>query len=385
MRRLLPLLLLIACDDPPPPPSPAPVAAPLPRVALAAPRPIASSAAFDLVMGASGPILLYGPPSSEGGGLRGVRLEGRGGAVGSERVLIPSGSGSALFPEVVELAAATNGGRIRVGYVLRDQLAFTAHTLLADDDAATVGDVSSLGSVARPGSAIDQAGQGVTRRGSIEAAARGEGVELLYRGEDGPCAEGQTTRCARFGFHHLGEDPERRGLGYALPDVCARPVVGFAESDSVRYQALCAIEDGAPRTTVFAIQFEPRYAHAEPILAGCQPRGLSVVPSGVVVRGDCDGISRVVRVAEAGRSVTEGTASVRCVDARPVVDFPGGSAPLDSPRDRIEALLPETVCGANARAVWTGQSVLIAEPIGAEVSLRRFECSGGSFARTDHV
>ncbi len=274
---------------------------------------------------------------------------------------------------------------MRVGYVLRDQLSFTANTLLADDDAATVGDVSSLGSVARPGSAIDQGGQPPTRRGSIEAAARGEGVELLYRGDDGPCAEGQTARCARIGFHRLGEEPERQGLGYALPDVCARPVVGFAESDSVRYQALCAIEDGVPRTTVFAIQFEPRYAHAEPILAGCQPRGLSVVPSGVVVRGDCEGVSRVVRVADAGRSVAEGTTSIRCVEGRPVIDFPGGSTPLDSPRDRIEALLPEAVCGAHARAVWTGQSVLVAEPIGAEVSLRRYECSRGTFARTDHV
>ena len=37
-----------------------------------------------------------------------------------------------------------------------------------------------------------------------------------------------------------------------------------------------------------------------------------------------------------------------------------------------------------SRAVWTGEAVLIATPLGREVALRRYECGRGGFHRTDH-
>lgn len=396
----LSLALIAACGEsepPPPPPLPPPVV--VRRVTVAAPRPLASPAAFDLVLASAGPLFLFAPPSSRGGGLRAQQVDEYGGAVGEERVLVASGSGAELLPELAEVEAATNAGRLRVGYVLRDQLEFTMHSLSLDDSAEVAGEPVDLGASERPGSQVDEEGQPAVQRGALAASARGSGLELLFRRGDGPCAgqvdDGSSqpetappgSRCARFAVSRPDSPTTRRGGGYSLPGVCGRALVGFSEVGGVMYQALCSVDESTPATTVFSIQFEPRYAHAERVLAGCEPTAMSSLEDGVLVRASCGNeTERGAYVAQAGRERAEGEISAQCNDAdRIVVTHPGGTLELSEPRDRVEAFLPLSMVGANARAVWTGASLLVAEPLGREVALRRYECLHGTLRRNDHV
>ena len=56
---------------------------------------------------------------------------------------------------------------------------------------------------------------------------------------------------------------------------------------------------------------------------------------------------------------------------------------LTASQSRLEAWLPENVAPPGSRAVWTGESLLIAAPQSGEVSLRRYECVDGDLTRTD--
>jgi hypothetical protein len=56
---------------------------------------------------------------------------------------------------------------------------------------------------------------------------------------------------------------------------------------------------------------------------------------------------------------------------------------MGEPVSRIEALLPTSVARAPARAVWTGQALLVAGAAGDAVILRRYACVDGRFVRTD--
>ncbi len=79
---------------------------------------------------------------------------------------------------------------------------------------------------------------------------------------------------------------------------------------------------------------------------------------------------------------------MQCDAGRPVLTFRGASfdeaalerqsgsvsMSLAESIGRIEALLPESIAPPGSRAVWTGESVLVATVVGRDVSVRRFQC-----------
>ena len=211
------------------------------------------------------------------------------------------------------------------------------------------------------------------------------GFALFHRREDGPCEEGGSSLCARFGVHHAGSTPERQGGGLAIPTPCHAPIVGFASTGGLWYQAVCALEGGAPRSTVFGLQFDPQYAHAEHVLAGCAPRAMAQINDGVLLASDCEGGTGAY-IEDAGRTVIAlpGAPQLECTDEGVEWRWGSMSQPLRAPRAQIEGMLPTVILSRHARAVWTGESLLIAEALGDELSLRRFECDDGRFRRTDH-
>ena len=90
------VVALLGCADPPPPPAPPP---PLPPLApILAPRPIATSAAVDLVASGDSVYLAWGVPANDGGGVRLMELGPRGAPRGTERSKRP--------PVVLETANA---------------------------------------------------------------------------------------------------------------------------------------------------------------------------------------------------------------------------------------------------------------------------------------
>lgn len=378
-HRVLPWCLLIAVigcgDDPEPLRLPEPPPPPV-RIAVAAPRLVAGPGSFDLTIGDEGPLLVFGPPSSQGGGLRALSLGPQGEAVGPERVLLGGGSVARdLAPQADEIAALAHGGRLRVAWVERDQLLFNVRSMLLDAQATSPGEPTLVDSTTRTH----------TGRGSLALAVHEGGFALFHRREDGPCEDGGSTRCARFGVHHTGSTSGRRGGGLAIPTPCHAPVVGFASTGDTWYQAVCSIEEGAPRTTVFGLQFDPQYAHAEHILSGCPPRTMSQVLDGVLIGSECES-GKGAYVANAGREVVElsGTPRLECTDEGVAWRWGTIGQPVRAPRAQVEGMLPHMILSEHARAVWTGESLVVAEALGDELSIRRFECDDGRFRRTDH-
>ncbi|MEM6954552.1 MAG: hypothetical protein AAF645_02655 [Myxococcota bacterium] len=367
----LAVLLFAGCEDEPrgpvlPPPPP-----PAPRVAVAAPRPIASAGSVDLVATPEHAWLIFGPPSADGGGIRALRLSPLGEAEGTELTLTPNFTG--LAPQAEEVVAAADGGRMRVAWLERNQLAFSIRSLVTSAETPAAADASTLETASR-----DQAGRGFL------AMRSGNGVfDLLHRRSDGPCHDGGRDRCARFASHRApNQETSRRGGGMSIPVPCAAPIVGFETAGGVWYEALCSREGDQTKTTVFAFQFEPQYAHAAPVLEGCTPYAMTTLGDGVLVRADCG----AVYVSDAGRLVErwEGAPIWSCESGQPTFVWGSQRLTLAAPRDGLEALLPEGFIEPSARAIWSGQAVLAAQRIGDELAVRRFECDQGEFRRTDH-
>jgi hypothetical protein len=126
---------------------------------------------------------------------------------------------------------------------------------------------------------------------------------------------------------------------------------------------------------------EPSYARADKVLEGCTLIGMTRIdPQALLLIGDCGPVRRAVRL---GLSMTPPAElvlqepSVRCTPDGPIVSGSGWSLPLDGPRDRLEAILPPALSPDGARAVFTGQALLVAEPTATGLQLRTHTCSDG--------
>jgi hypothetical protein len=156
--------------------------------------------------------------------------------------------------------------------------------------------------------------------------------------------------------------------------------VSFAVSSGRWYYGVCSRSTGKPVTTLFSIQSEPAYARADRILEGCLPLGATAVDGDLVVIGDCAGTRRGVRVRGGNAKLEEvrvDRIDAVCQDGKPRLRQLGAGGlnlTLDERRDRVEAFLPEAFAPAQARAVWTGQTLLVASPSGASVTLKGYRC-----------
>jgi len=385
------LLLVLAlcaceCEDEPPPVEPAP-APPPPRAQIAAPRAVATSAAFDLIPSGDGALLFFGPPAEDGGGIRVLSLGPLGEVEAAEDVLwtVPT-TESHVAPYAVEVAAAGGGGRVGVAWVARHGRVLHVHTSHGAPGAH--GPATDLGPMEDP--------PRVTR-GHVALAGAPDGtITLIHRRTRGPCSEGGGADCSRLAVRRLGDDRAsiRSGMPLVIPRVCDQPVPGYVWADGTWYYALCAETDGVPETTLYAIRYEPQYAQADRALRGCEPLGLGRVGTGATLMlGRCDeGRIDGVRLAEMGTersSLTSVVRRIECAEGRPRIVIDAGSTrlevPLSEAAPNLAALLPEQMAPQNARAIWTGQALLVAAPIGGEVSLRRFQCEDGGVLRTDRM
>jgi len=390
MRRWLAtglVLLAFGCDDEEPrstplaPEAPAtPPEPPAPRPQLAAPKMSAGPGAFDLVVAGDSVLWVIGQPGRSGGGIEIGTLNALGEATGAWRTAVPGQSGTGLAPTSVEIDAALVQDRLGIGWVEQQGLQLRTRAVLGDADGQTLGTPRNLSE--RPHD--PRSGP----RGSVALVGHGTGITVLHRTADGPCDSVGRGPCARFGRAQLGEGSPARGDGYSLPEPCPLSLVGATVAADIRYHALCAIENGAPRTMLFAIQFEPRYAHAEPLLEGCRPVGLTPFGDGVAIMGDCGDEAAPERrgwlASEAARTVASlGSPEPRCEDGRVHLRLGEQEVTLGAPRDGLEALLPAAMAGSADRAVWTGEAILVATQLGRESALRRYACDRGVFRRTD--
>lgn len=374
---ILLLLALVGCEDeePPPAPTPEPEApiAPTRRRPLPAHRQVSARGAFDLVATDSGAMLVYGQPVTSGGLVRALPLTRAGEVAGEERVV---GAPQTASVDVVEVSAASGSGRVAIVWVWRAPARRQAVVSMGDDGARAFSPVELL---------AEMRDEGAGTRGRVAAAGSPSGeLAVAYRIGEVPCEEGSSARCQGLRIRRVAPASNPRSVPLAVPEPCPRTWVGFEQVEGTWYYGAC---DRSQGTMIYAIQFEPEYAHVEPHFQGCEPRGLAPFQSGVVALADCEEGRRgvVVPGAEATRVefIGEEEVTVGCAGDTPAMTVVGIRTPLDAPRSGLALFLPESIAPVGSRAAWTGEAILVAHTTGGEVGLHRWECRDGVLAPTD--
>lgn len=378
---------LLGCGDPPPPP-PVPTLPPIERPAIISPRPVASSAAFDLVAVPRGALFVWGQPTRMGGGVRAARLDPFGTVEKPDIVVYApplSASGTAaerIAADALEVSVSAAGGRVGVVWVGREQTALTIESALGDLNADTFSPRRVLGPTTRA-----QTGG----RGHVAAAVAPDGRAFaLARVLDAPSCEGSSAPCGTFHVYALRPDAAGTSSPPILvPAPCDLGAVGVGFAQGRFHYAVCGAPRGERATTVYTIEPTDQYARADSVLPGCAPSAAFVVHDELVIPAQCSGGSAGVRLSrEAGamRPFTYDPANVRCDGSVPILAASGTNAfslRLDQPMSGIERMLPPRVAPPGSRAVFTGRAVLVASILGGEVTVHRFECEGGQLVRTD--
>lgn len=344
---------------------------------ISAPRAISTPASFDLVATGDGAVLIFAAPLAEGGVLRAMSLDPRGVTRGRE-TLVADRRASASPLLVTEVAAASAGGRLGIAWIAQESSAraevFTTH---GGADALAFAPATSLGdSVVFPRSA----------RGRVAMSARDDGgLTLTFRRSAGPC-EAQHGTCARYQHRRIGrtDAPARGTDGNEVLVPCEPLLSGSVWAEGVWFSGVCSALDGA-RSHVFAIREEPSYAAVYDGPRGCFPVGIVALAEGAASVTRCPEGLHVARLGADGRATaatSHAVMSTLCEGGRPQLRASGDGAAialaLEAPQSRVEALLPAQLAPAGARAVWTGEALLVAAPQGADVFLRRYACRPGS-------
>lgn len=352
------VLALLSCGAPPvDEPAAGSIADPVHRLGGAAPG------AFALAATAEGALLAVG-------GADGV----------SAQPLDPVGEprGDAAILEaapVDELVAGAAGRRVGIGWVVVEAPASAPRVRAAFSPDGGVSflaaqDVDDTVAVPTPG-------------GRLAIAADDGGLVALYhRIVPAPCVASEGI-CARYDRFGLGADAARAGRGtepLEIDQPCEPLLGGALWSDGSWFTSVCHVQP-QPRALVFTIRPAIHYAVATELPAGCRPAGLAPRTGGALALGACPG--GAVRVpldvmGQAGPPIDARAAGARCEDGRPVVGWPGQELPLSTARGDLAPLLPPAVAPLGARAVWTGEALLIATQVGDVIELRRRRCRGGA-------
>jgi hypothetical protein len=376
-------MIVIGCGEDPPPPAPRSEPAP-PPAPIASPRAIASETAFAITATDEGAVLFYGAPYSERGGLRAVVVGPHGETIGQpfgQDVSVWSQRSADAASPIVEVEAAATGRLVGVVWLVDHGARVLAYSAYSNDGGRTFAEAVELGpSVSLPRD----------RRGRLSIAANEEGQLRFYqRVEDGPCVgEARGETCAIFVGRAVGSDLSGDERGVERREV-ARPcdplVSGLRWHGGTRYVSICDLDGDTPQTTVVAIR--PAIDWAAITEHACAPAGIAPLDQGIVAFTACD---RAYVLDEMGGDVARLDAPVRtpaCAEGRVELRLSSGSITrrlrLAGAADHLEALLPPTIAEEGARAVWTGEAMLVALRVGREVKLRRYACARGRFDRTD--
>ncbi|MEI9936874.1 MAG: hypothetical protein WDO69_06600 [Pseudomonadota bacterium] len=275
--------------------------------------------------------------------------------------------------EIEEVVAATLDTRLAVAWIERDRLSTRALGLSGSLSNRSDTRIISMPDVQQPIA---------LPRGNLALGSTDGHFVALTRGESTPCAEQAQRDCVGYSFFRFDSgEPHRSGPPLAVPEPCAENALNFAVSGARWYYGVCSRGSGSPVTTVFTIQNEPSYyARADRVLEGCAPTGAVVVKDDLIVAGDCAGTRRAVRVRGGDRAPEEvrmDRSEAVCESGKPLIvqrGLSGLELPLNGRQDRLEAFLPARFSLPRARAVWTGQTLLVAGVIDSKVTLKGYRC-----------
>jgi hypothetical protein len=311
------------------------------------------------------------PPGVGRPGLASVALDAAGTRRGSLSPVLAAG---ARDGDVTDVSAAFVADRLAVAWVERRRDGARVRATWAEPKAP----VFELGAAWRgPPSA----------RGNVIVAGRRSAALVFARGEEAPCVEPGMNACFGFSFHELGAEGAKRGpVSLSVPVPCTDHATSLVVLPERYHYGVCTEGGKGPVTTVFTITPEPAYARAEPVLEGCEPAGTFTWRSSAWLVAECQGNRRAARIGAGDEEVEYLDLRALRLDCRAgaaAVRAAGLELVLDSPRGRLEALLPNTLAPRGSRAVWTGQTLLVASSVGTSLRLARYACDGDAWRETN--
>ncbi len=364
-------------EDEPPLPPPAPVV-PFERVEVIGRRPVVGPQTFDFVRDGDHALLVFGQGSAQGGRITLARLGPKGGVAGEEQVYAPrpnraAGTSVATeHPQAVRLAAAA--GRFAVAWASRDGGTEILRVIL--------GDAGSL--EAAPPIEVMRRPVGDERAPSPLGVGAGEDgrVLVLYEVNRATCPDGRGE-CGSVSMFDVQPGLARlAGGALSVPAPCRAPFVGPVANGDAYHFGVCSRAAGDARTTLYTLEPGNSYASAEERLRGCDAIGFGELPQPALF-ARCGDARRAVRLRPAAESpISPGRPT--CVEGRPQLALgDAGEVRFEAPASGLEAWLVDEIAPAGSRAIWTGETLLVASPQGRAVRVRRYECEDGAFRRTD--
>ncbi len=331
---------------------------------------ISDAAAFALVPTGEGALLAWG-------------------AASGVRVLVLGPHGEPIQPpqtldetRVLEVDAAAAGRRVALAWVADTNDAETRAAYSPDGGA-------SFAAIERIGASVSL-GRGT--RGRLSMAPTEDGALVLYhRLPEGPCVA-SAGQCALFTRRAIGSETriERGTEPLEVLHPCDPLVSGATFRNGTWYYAICHV-DPEPRTTLYAIRPAIAYATTFASPPSCVPLGIAPLDEGVVFVARCAEGTTAWPLDEMGRERARLTSLDRepvCRGGRPLLRIASGAREhvlhLGQASDHLETLLPERIAPIGARAVWTGEALLVASVERDRLSIHRYQCDGGAhLQRTD--
>jgi hypothetical protein len=343
------------------------------RALAFADRHVASAGAFDLVTTEGGAALVWAPAGNAFVSL--TLLDELGAELRTEPAFAESNDAQAPAAgvSVSEVAASARGNELAIAWLEQAGTAARSRGIVRSiSESGSAPRVIEIGAMLTPVS---------TPRGNLAITSSRDRFLLLARGQKSDCIEATENDCVGFGFHRLAATgASAQNLPLTVPLPCEQNSVSFAVAGSRWYYGVCSRATGKPVTTLFSIQTDPEYARADRILEGCLPLGALAQGGDLLVVGDCGGERRGMRVRSGNAEASElrvDRVDAVCDAGHPLIHQLGPSGlnlQLDAPRDRLEAFLPTAVAAPAARAVWTGQTLLVAAASGGLVTLKGYRC-----------
>jgi hypothetical protein len=328
---------------------PAPIAAtaPSPRerrgpVPLLGPRAIAHRHAFALAADDDGALLAWAEPLASGGAIRAQALSPLGAVTGAMRDM------ATTVATVRELVAARAGERVAVAWVSTDGRRGTAHVALS--------------------SAVDAPSR-TFELGDVDPLA-------TYRIGLAPLPDGSFVIVAHTGsaarVAHLAEG-RLRTSALSLSAPCERAVLGAMGTDDGALVVLCEAHEGGSTWVRARFGAHAQTPTIERTPSACADVAFAAVDGEPWRIERCDGVH--VTRDDARRTALE--ARDACVEGRPLVLAQARHATA------VAQLFPSAIVPEHARAVWTGQALLVAAPDRQELVARRWQCEADRLVRTD--
>jgi hypothetical protein len=357
-------------------------------------RALATATAFDLTSAMGGAVLAWAPAT--GGALLTARFDAQGRAL-----LLPPSDAGVSSGGAASLAAPGDRQVSRVGAGVADLVLVESDGSLALAWNEEDGDAGRLRAAWVPsrGAArtfdLGLAWRGLpSSRGALALTAGEAGALLIARGVEVTCASAGDDECFSFQFFGIsGDGAHATGIPLSVPSPCAEwsaqlvPAPASAErrpdvQEPQRFDyAICSGGPAASRLTVFSIVPHPAYASAQETLAGCTPLGAGRFANAPAFVAACGLDRRMATLpVDGGRPVvrTINERGLICNAGAPLVRFGTEWLRPSGPLGRLELLLTEDLAPPGARAVWTGEALVVARADAGRLVLSRHACRGSS-------